>query len=162
MILQGDAFKEGVEMTDQRASEHPALAASKRSWSAVHRKAKEEWIALFSCDATIEDPVGATPLDPEGRGHTGRSEISAFWDANIAPNTVKVEMRESYPAGNEVAHVGTITTIFGQGSPFGEGGSVKVEGVFVYKVDDSGKLVSLRGFWDFDKTIQSITPAPST
>ena len=148
-------------MTDQEPSEHLALAASKRSWSAVHRKAKEEWIALFSEEAKVEDPVGATPLDPDGRGHTGKSEIGAFWDANIAPNTVKVEMRESYPAGNEVAHVGTITTIFGKDSPFGEGSTVKVEGVFVYKVDDSGKLVSLRGFWDFDKAIQSITPAPT-
>jgi hypothetical protein len=32
--------------------------------------------------------------------------------------------------------------------------------VFTYKIDDGGKLVSLRGFWDFDKTVKSITPAP--
>jgi ketosteroid isomerase-like protein len=149
-------------MKTQEPAEHPALAASKRSWSAVHRKAKEEWLALFAEEATVEDPVGATLLDPEGRGHRGKKEISAFWDANIEPNTVKVEMRESYPAGNEVAHVGTITTTLGKGSPFGEGGCVKVEGVFTYKIDDSGKLVSLRGFWDFDKAIQGITPAPES
>jgi ketosteroid isomerase-like protein len=149
-------------MTTGQEAEHPALAASKRSWSAVARKAKEEWLALFAEDAVVEDPVGPTLLDPEGSGHRGKAAIAAFWDANVGPNTVKVEMRDSYCAGQEVAHAGAITTIFGEGSIFGKGASVRVEGIFIYRVNEEGKLVSLRGFWDFNKAMTSITPAPQS
>lgn len=138
-------------MTD----EHPALAASKRSWSAVHRKAKEDWLALFAEDAVIEDPVGPSPLDPEGQGHCGKDAIRAFWDMNVAPNTVKLTIEKSYAAGQEAAHMGSIVTTMEDGS------IVTVEGIFVYKVNDDGKLVSLRAFWDFDQAMAGITKPPS-
>jgi steroid delta-isomerase len=147
-------------MTSEQKQEHPALVASKKSWSAVDRKAKEEWLALFADDAKVEDPVGPTLLDPEGKGHVGKEALSRFWDTNIGPNTIEFNFTQSYVAGQEVAHVGTLKTTFGQGSMFGEGASITVEGVFVYKVNDEGKLVSLRTFWEFDKALASITPAP--
>jgi ketosteroid isomerase-like protein len=96
-------------------SEHPAMAASKASWSAVQRKAKREWLALFADDACIEDPIGVSPLDPEGKGQRGKEAIEKFWDANIAPNTIEIDMRHSYAAGNEVAHLGILTTTFPNG-----------------------------------------------
>lgn len=150
-----DAGARDTEFTE--ISDHPALAASQRSWSAVHRKAKEEWLALFAPDAVVEDPVGPSILDPTGDGHQGIAEISQFWDTNIGPNQVTIEMHESFPAGNEVAHRGTITTVFGPGSPFGEGSSIRVEGIFVYKVNDEGLLTALRGFWDFDAAMSTLT-----
>lgn len=123
------------------ASAHPAMAASRASWSAVHRKAKEEWLALFAEDACIEDPIGVSPLDPEGKGQRGRQAIEKFWDTNVAPNKIEIDMRHSYAAGNEVAHLGTLTTTFPNGK------KAIVEGIFTYKVNDEGKLVSLRGYW---------------
>ncbi len=124
------------------SSEHPAMAASRASWSAVQRKAKQEWLALFAEDACIEDPIGVSPLDPEGKGHRGKQAIEKFWDGNVAPNTIEIDMRHSYPAGKEVAHLGVLTTTFPNGA------KLIVEGIFTYKVNDEGKLVSLRGFWD--------------
>ena len=126
------------------SKEHPALVASKGSWSAVHRKAKEEWLALFAEDAVIEDPIGASPLDPEGKGHRGKEAISAFWDRNIGPNTIRIEMERSYAAGLEAAHLGKITTTLPNGA------SMVVEGIFTYQIDDAGKLLALRGFWSIE------------
>jgi steroid delta-isomerase len=126
-------------------TEHPARTASKRSMGAVERKAKDEWLALFADDAIIEDPVGVSVLDPEGKGYLGKNEISAFWDRNIGPNTVRFDIHHSYAAGNEVANTGTITTTLQNGM------KATVEGTFVYKINEAGKLVSLRAFWEVDK-----------
>ena len=122
-------------------TEHPAMAASRASWSAVQRKAKQEWLALFAEDACIEDPIGVSPLDPEGKGHRGKQAIEKFWDTNIAPNTIEVDMKHSYAAGSEVAHFGVLTTISPKGS------KAIVEGIFTYKLNEEGKLSSLRGYW---------------
>jgi ketosteroid isomerase-like protein len=121
------------------------MAASRASWSAVHRKAKQEWLALFAEDACIEDPIGVSPLDPEGRGQRGRQAIEKFWDTNVAPNKIEIDMRHSYAAGNEVAHLGTLTTTFPNGK------KAIVEGIFTYEVNGEGKLVSLRGYWSLDE-----------
>ena len=126
-------------------TEHPARAASKRSMGAVEREAKDEWLELFADDAVIEDPVGVSVLDPEGAGHVGKDEISAFWDRNIGPNRVRFDVHHSYAAGNEVANTGAITTTMQNGM------TATVEGTFVYRVNEEGKLVSLRAFWEVDK-----------
>ncbi len=131
-------------------TEHPAMAASRASWSAVQRSAKQEWLDLFADDACIEDPIGVSPLDPEGRGHRGKQAIVAFWDANIGPNTIEVDMQHSFEAGNEAAHLGTLTTTFPDGS------SVIVTGIFTYSVNDQGKLLSLRGFWNLAKDLRRV------
>ena len=132
------------------ADEHPARLASQRSMQAVKAKTKEGWLALFADDAIIEDPVGSSPLDPEGKGQVGRAAIGAFWDRNIAPNQIEFDIRHSYACGNEVANVGTITTTLPNGM------KALAEGVFIYKVNDAGKLVSLRAFWEFEKTMASL------
>ena len=135
-------------------SEHPARAASQQSMRAVEGKTKEAWLDLFDDDALIEDPVGSSPLDPEGKGHRGQAAISAFWDTFIGPNTIKFDIRHSYAAGNEVANVGTIATTMPDGT------QAIAEGVFVYKVNDRGKLVSLRAFWEFEHTMARMMRAP--
>ena len=133
-------------------TEHPARAASRRSMELVQSKgenAKEEWMALFADDAIIEDPIGASPLDPEGKGHRGRDAISAFWDLTIAHVQLTFDIRSSYAAGNEVANVGMIT------SKLADGTTITVEGVFTYRVDAAGKIVALRAYWEFDKMVVS-------
>ena len=111
----------------------------------MQRGAREEWLALFADDAIVEDPVGVSFLDPEGRGHSGREAIAAFWDRTIRGNRVEFDIHHSYAAGNEVANTGTITTTLPDGT------KAAVEGTFVYKVNAEGRLVSLRAFWETDK-----------
>ena len=133
------------------AEEHPARLASQRSMRAVQAKTKEAWLALFADDAKIEDPVGVSPLDPEGKGHVGPAAIGAFWDRHIALSKIEFDIRHSYACGDEVANVGAITTTLPNGT------QAIAEGVFIYKVNATGKVVSLRAFWEFEKMIASLT-----
>ena len=129
----------------QTEVEHPAHAAGRRSREAAIAKDKDAWLALFAEDAIVEDPVGPSPFDPEGKGHRGLDAISRFWDLTIA-NTDKLEFdfRDSFRCGNEEANVGAIITTFG-------GHQITAEGVFTYRVNDEGKLVALRAYWEVDR-----------
>ncbi|MCA9565163.1 MAG: hypothetical protein KC561_16815, partial [Myxococcales bacterium] len=61
---------------------------------------------------------------------------------NIGPNSISVDVHDTFTGGNEVAHVMTLTTTF----PAGHRASVK--GVFTYALNDQGKIQRLRGYWD--------------
>jgi ketosteroid isomerase-like protein len=130
---------------------HPARTASRRSMDAVTRGAKEEWLALFAEDGVVEDPVGVSMFDPTGRGHHGRAGIGKFWALAIA-NVERFEfvMRDSFAAGDEVANVGTITAFLPGGS------RVDTEGVFVYKVNAEGLIVSMRAFWEIERAMATL------
>ncbi|MGH3517263.1 MAG: nuclear transport factor 2 family protein [Haloechinothrix sp.] len=128
---------------DEAVQQPPARRAAWQSMRAVSAHDKEAWLDLFAPDAVVEDPVGPSGFDPEGKGHHGREGISAFWDVSIA-NVQRFEftIRDSHAAGDEVANVGTITTYLP--------GNYRVDTdlVAVYKVNEEGKLLSMRAFWE--------------
>jgi steroid Delta-isomerase len=131
-----------------------ARAASQASMAAVGARDKDAWLALWADDGCVEDPVGPSWLDPEGDGHRGKEAIGAFWDTTIATlDSIRFEIVDSFLAGSEVANVGTIHL----GLP--GGGSARCEGVFVYRVDDAGRLVSLRAFWEVDRMTATMSGA---
>ena len=130
--------------------EHPARTAAAKSRAAVTAHDKEAWLTLFTDDACVEDPIGVSPIDPEGKGILGKENLARFWDTNIARNDIGFEVHESFAAGDEVANRMTLTLRF----PGGATGTV--EGVFVYKVDEDGLLVSMRGFWELDAMLATL------
>jgi ketosteroid isomerase-like protein len=118
---------------------------------AVSRGAKDEWLALFADDAVVEDPVGVSMFDPAGDGHRGRAAISAFWDMTIGnAERIEFEIRDSFAAGDEVANVGTISTFLPGGS------TLDADGVFVYRVNGDGLVVSLRAFWETERAMATL------
>lgn len=131
------------------AKEHPARAATIKSIEAVESRDREAWLAMWDEDAVIEDPVGPSPLDEEGRGHRGMEAITAFYDNVIAPRDVRFHIRHSMACGSECANVGTITTKDAIGNVF------RTELVMVYKVNEAGKVLSLRAFWELEDTLAS-------
>lgn len=136
-------------------SEHPAREAAQRSMAAVSAKDRQGWLDLFADDGCLEDPVGPSPLDEDGKGHRGKEAIGAFFDKTIAlMERIEFEVHASYAAGDEVANVATITTHM-PGDMVG-----RTDGVFVYRVNDEGKLTNLRAFWEFDAMIATITKRP--
>lgn len=143
-----------VEWRAPSKATHPAREAALASYDAVCRKDKDAWLALFAPDGWIEDPVGSSPIDPSGAGHHGAQARAAFWDKTI--QTVErfvFEITDSFAAGNECANTGVIhMTLAG-------GHVMDCEGVFVYRVDDEGRLLSLRAVWEFDRAMATLRQA---
>ena len=83
-------------------NEHPARRAALLSREYVHSKNRQGWLDLYAQDAIIEDPIGPSPIDPEGNGHRGPAAREAFWDNFIAPASIHIDILDSYAAGNEV------------------------------------------------------------
>ncbi len=131
----------------------PARRASQRSYAAVARKAKQEWLALFAEDAVLEDPVGPSFFDATGQGHRGKAAISAFWDMAIEPVLeFRFTIRDSFANGNACANVGTFSTVL-------EGGTrADTELVAVYRVDDAGLITSMAAHWEVERTMATVRP----
>lgn len=136
----------------QQSVEHPARLASQRSMDAVHRKDKQAWVDNFADDAIVEDPIGPSILDPSGAGQRGKAAIAAFWDKLIGPNRVFFDVRESYAGGLECANVGSVNTVLPNGAV------MIVNGVFTYRVNEAGKVVALRAYWE-PARMKSVAPA---
>ena len=129
-------------------ADHPARAASQRSYAAVARGDLEEWLTVYAEDAVIEDPVGPSMFDPEGRGHHGHEGITAFWNVAIAPvGTFHFTIHDSHANGDTCANVGTITTTFP------DGGRVDTDLVMVYTVHEDGRVASMRAFWEPERAM---------
>ena len=129
---------EGMDRFDA----HPVRDVTVRSMTAVESGDREGWLSLWADDGIVEDPIGPSAFDPEGKGHRGRDGIAAFWDNVISQAPVRFSIRESYAAGNECANVGTVTISLPDGS------RAVVEGVYTYRIDDAGKVAALRAYWE--------------
>jgi steroid delta-isomerase len=130
-------------MTDETLN---ARELGVRSRAAVHARDRDGWLDLFAEDAVVQDPIGPSPFDPEGKGHHGKAAIAAFYDTVIAPSdAVEFEIEQSYLCGDEVADVGIIRTTLAGGTH-----QAVVRGVYTYRANRAGKLAALRAFWEFD------------
>ncbi len=127
----------------------PAHEAGRRSREAVAARDKQAWLDVFTDDGIVEDPIGPSHFDPEGKGHRGKEAISAFWDKAIAP-TDNIEFRfvDTFQCGNEEANVGSIVIT-------AAGYQIIAEGVFTYRVDADGKMAALRAYWEVDRATAS-------
>jgi steroid Delta-isomerase len=135
------------------AEPHPAREASQRSAAAVAGGDKEGWLRLFTEDAVVEDPVGPSPFDPDGKGHHGHDGIAAFWELAIASvRQFHFTITDSFANGDECANVGTISTVLEDGT------RVDTEGVFVYRVAEDGRIRSMRAFWELDRAMATARP----
>jgi len=123
-----------------------ALEMSKKSMATTEAKDRDGWLALFADDAVVEDPVGPSFVDADGKGQRGKEAITAFYDNVISQSeSLKFSIRQSIECGDEVANIGELRiTLAGN-----QVGIVQL--VNIYKVNSEGKLVSLRSFWEQDK-----------
>lgn len=135
---------------------HPARTASQRSYSAVAKGDLDEWLTVYAEDAVLEDPVGPSMFDPEGRGHRGHAGIAAFWEKAIAPiDRFEFTITDSFanPGSNTCANIGRIRTSFADGS------HTTTDLIMVYVVDDDGRVASMRAYWEPERTMASFTAA---
>ena len=123
-------------------SKHPARLASWRSADAVARGDKQAWLDNFAADAIVQDPIGKSMIDPGGEGFRGKEAIEGFWDKNIAFGRPMFSLQSSICSGNECANIGTLTIQFPNGV------ISQLYGVYTYRVNDEGKVVALRTYWE--------------
>jgi ketosteroid isomerase-like protein len=132
--------------------DHPARTAAQLSNATVAKGDKDKWVALFTPDALIEDPVGPSFLDPDGKGHRGRDGISAFWDSYVGMiKQFRFHITDSFANGPSCANVTTITTTLEDGS------TMNIDCVLIYTVDDAGLITSLRAHWEPERALATIT-----
>lgn len=128
--------------------DNAARAVSQRSYDAVGRKAKAEWLALFADDAVLEDPAGPSFFDAEGKGHHGRDGISAFWDTVIAPvKTFHFTVKDSFANGPYCANVATFSTEMADGT------LVDTDLVATYRLDENGLIETMRAHWEMERAM---------
>ena len=107
-------------------------------------KDKQSWLALFDQDALVQDPIGKSPLDPEGNGHKGLLAIEKFYDTVIANGNIEFTILESIPCADECANYAQIVNLVGD---------VRIETkmIVIYCINSNDKIESLRAFWDYKK-----------
>jgi ketosteroid isomerase-like protein len=133
-------------MTDTASDTLTARELGIRSRAAVHARDRDGWLDLFADDALVQDPIGPSPFDPEGKGHRGKAAIAAFYDNVIAPSeAIDFEINQSYLAGDEVADVGIIRTTIAGGTH-----QAVVHVVMTYRSNGANKIAALRAYWEFD------------
>lgn len=120
-----------------------AADLARASLAAVKAGDREAWLELFEEDAVVEDPVGPSALDREGVGRRGRDEIARFYDEVISTMTsFEFEIERCYLGGDEAAMAVTFTIGLGSGEP------LVMDLINIYRRSPSGRLASLRSFWD--------------
>ena len=118
-------------------------------------KDKQNWLALFADDAIVQDPIGKSPLDPEGNGHKGIAAIEKFYDTVIANGNIEFTILESIPCADECANYAQIVNLIGD---------VKIETkmIVIYRVNSNDKIESLRAFWDYQAMENQLNALLST
>ena len=107
-------------------------------------KDKQNWLDLFAEDAIVQDPIGKSPLDPDGNGHKGKGAIEKFYDTVIANGNIEFNILESIPCADECANFAEIKNIVGDET-------IETKMIVIYRVNSDDKIVSLRAFWDYQK-----------
>ena len=113
------------------------------SLSAVKAGDREGWLALFSDDAVVEDPVGPYVWDPEGTGQRGKAAIAAFYDMFSAfQSAFDFEIHHLEARGSEVAVFVSMHITLKDGT------RATTKAINIYRVGADGRVESLRSFWN--------------
>ena len=127
----------------------PAREAAIKSMRLAMAGDVEAWLDLFAEDALLQDPYGPSPMDPTGAGRVGKPEIAEFGAIFIRPDSLRFEIRQTLMSGHACVNIGTITVRRPDGK------IAWTEVVNVYEVNEVGKIILLRSYWEFDANLQS-------
>jgi ketosteroid isomerase-like protein len=116
------------------------LSVVKTSPELVARHDKEGWLALFTEDATIQDPVGAATYRFD--------RFSDFWDVFIAPNQVEFIPKRDFVQGDLVIRhvIISVKTAISDDR-------FEVPAILEYRVAGD-RIASLRAFWESRRSVR--------
>ncbi|WP_067659869.1 nuclear transport factor 2 family protein [Nocardia harenae] len=122
------------------------LAAVLASPAAVAAKDRAGWLALFTPEAVVEDPVGSRP-------HVGLAAIGRFHDTFIAPNTITFQPDADIVTGRTVLRDLAITIRMATGA------TVRVPMHLRYDLvwrEDSWRIAQLAAHWEFAPMVRQL------
>ena len=112
-----------------------ARSAVERHVAYWNARDREAWVKLFSDTVVFEDPVGAPPK-------VGVAAVHNSWDRSFRPGRRWVlQPRQIVEAGAEAAVVMHNEDHLGDRI-------VEVRGIEIFSVDDLGRIVSIRSFFE--------------
>ena len=97
----------------------------------------DELAALYTPDATVEDPVGSEVR----RGHDSIRELYSRFE-NLDRTA---ELLSLHIIGNEAAFLARLTVTAG-------GSHTRIDGIDVMTFDDEARITSMRAFWSAPET----------
>lgn len=101
----------------------------------------DAFVALFSADARIEDPVGMPALI----GHEGAAKLHR--NLRRAWSALRMTPTATYARDRSAAAHWTASGTSSRGN------AVAFEGIDVFEVDAEGRITRLEGYWDFDAVV---------
>ncbi|OBI89119.1 nuclear transport factor 2 family protein [Mycobacterium asiaticum] len=114
------------------------LAAVERSPQAVSVHDRTAWVAVFTDDARVEDPVGSSP-------HVGHDEIYRFYDTFIGPRDIK------FHRDLDIVHGPAVLRDLQLEVGMGAGVTMHIPAFLRYDlrdVDGEWKVAHLRAYWE--------------
>lgn len=96
----------------------------------------QRYVNNFAANGVLEDPVGTPPIQ-------GTQNIAGYFGAIIAPfSQIKPKVQEVIPCGQEAAVNWKLNLTTAAGK------KITIDGMGIFKFDQTGKLQSVREFWD--------------
>lgn len=135
-------------MTDKP---HLAVEANKKSIQYAMEGNKEAWLALYTEDAVVADPVGKSPMDPSGNGHHGKAAIEQFWDTVIGKANVEIRADKRWTSGEYHCCVAQVAR-----NDLGDGNFTECDMLAVYEVNEEGLITRMAAHWDFDNMMEQL------
>jgi len=131
--------------------QHLAVEANKSSIKYAMEGNKEAWLALYTEDAVVCDPVGKSPMDPSGEGHRGKAAIEAFWDNIIGPSRLEIRVDKRWISGDYCCCVAQVAR-----NELGDGKFTECDMLARYEVNEEGLITSMAAHWCFDDMMEQI------
>lgn len=134
--------------------EHLAVAANKKSIEYAMSGDKEAWLALYTDDALVCDPVGKSPMDPSGEGHRGKAAIEQFWDMAIGPAKLEIRVDKRWTSGEYCCCVAQVAH-----NDLGNGNVTQCDMLATYDVNEEGLITRMAAHWSFDDVMKQLNQA---
>lgn len=131
--------------------EHLAVQANKLSIGYAMEGNKEAWLALYTDDAVVADPVGKSPMDPSGEGHRGKAAIEQFWDTIIGPANLEIRVDKRWTSGDHCCCVAQVAR-----NTLPDGRHTECDMLAVYEVDEAGLITRMAAHWSFDDMLEQL------
>ena len=130
---------------------HLAVEANKKSIQYAMEGNREAWLALYTEDAVVHDPVGKSPMDPSGEGHRGKAAIGKFWDNIIGPAKLEIRADKRWTSGDHCCCVAQVAH-----NDLGDGNISQCDMLATYDVNEEGLITRMAAHWNFDDMMEQL------